>query len=181
MRNWRGSVFGVPELRLHGLDIVLFRSSYWHYLFDFNSLVVGAVRELEGVGRVRWCRNGGRVKPHFRTWFNRLVAAMYKVDRFERFEAHGAGAGGQHGLEGVAGSGGQSRLGRLEKVAWDWEFDDLAQTASLIARPAWRADLGVEEYDGLMEPGLEALAMSVAVEEFDPDPRSRNGYVCAIC
>lgn len=157
MRNWKGAVFGVPELQLDSLNIVLYRSSYWHYLFDFNMTFISLLRDLRGVKRMTFVRNESRVKPHFHTWFNRLVAAMLKIDRFERFGR----------AEGES---------KPENVWWKWDFDAGAQLASLTAVEAKKADLRLDEYDEMMQPTVDELIRSINAEEYDPDPMSRNGF-----
>ena len=156
MRNWRTHAFGMPALRLETLHILLYRSSYWHYLFDFNTTVVELLRDLRGVDRITYLRNESRVKPHFHTWFNRLCGAVLKRDWQERFAT----------ADGVPNP---------EKVWWEWSFDHGAQTASLVAVRPKRLDLDLGAYHEVMAPVEDALLESLAAEEFDPDPRSRNG------
>ncbi|KAL1301894.1 hypothetical protein AAFC00_006073 [Neodothiora populina] len=157
MRNWKGHAFGNTELFLDHLDIVLHKSSYWHYMFDFNTIMVELLRNLKSVKRITYIKNGGRVKPHFHTWFNRLGAAILKFDELYRFVN-----------------------GQPEERWWAWEFDGRAQTASLIARPAKPADLSHAEYEEYMRPIREDLTRSIEAEAYDPDPMSRNGYVVVL-
>lgn len=63
MNHWETCVFGVPSLDLDELTIVLHRSSYWHYLFDFNAMMTKLLRELTGTKRIRFVRNQALVKP----------------------------------------------------------------------------------------------------------------------
>lgn len=172
MRHWGGSPFGCALLsHVENLDIVLFKSSYWHYLFDFNTLFISLLRGLEGVERVSWVQNGSRVKPHFHTWFNRFVRTMLQVDRFERF-------GIEDGVGADGGGGGGSSVWKgpnPEKVWWEWAFDAEAQIASLRAVRAKKKDMGLEEYLAYMVPVQQALARSIAAEQEDPDPMSRTG------
>lgn len=162
MRNWKGHAFGVPQLQLDELSILLYRSSYWHYLQDFNAIVISLLRSLGGVKKITYIKNESKIKPHFHTWVNRLVGGILATDRFERFGTGGVG---------------WTHEPNVEKTWWSWEFDHVAQTASLFAQEAKSKDLSAEEYERYMEPLREKLLESVKVEEYDPDPRSRNGFV----
>lgn len=155
MSRWNNSAFGVPLLRLTDLAIVLHRSSYWHYLFDFNNLVVSLLRNLQGVARITYMQNRACVKPNFQMWFNRLIMLVLKTDRQERF--------------GKA-------TPVPETTWWEWEFDARAETARLVALPAKRVDMDTGEYEGLVEPLWECLRRSIEVEPEDTDPRSRIGF-----
>ncbi|CAD0021481.1 unnamed protein product [Aureobasidium pullulans] len=154
MHHWKTHAFGIPALDLEDMTIILHRSSYWHYLFDFNVMMTQMLRDFNGVKKICFIRNYARVKPHFHTWFNRFVGAMMRLDRNERFA---------------------KRECRLEKTWWNWEFDGNKQTATLIKVRAKDAELDVEAYDQLMAPMMEWLKESMEVEEYDPDPGSRLG------
>ncbi len=155
MRNWKDCAFGLPLLDLDQLSIILHRSSYWHYLFDFNTIVVSLLRNLRGVRRITYIQNRARVKPNFHMWFNRLAGLVLKTDERERF--------------GVCG-------GRAETTWWDWRFDLETQTGALFALPAKDPEMSFEQYELFKAPLLERLESSMALEEEDADPMSRNGF-----
>ena len=156
MHNWKGRAFGMPSLQLDELTILLHRSSYWHYLFDFNAIMTQMLRDFEDTKRIKFIRNHALVKPHFHTWFNRFVNAILTVDRLERF--------------GRAPS-------NPEKTWWNWKYDGPGQTATLAVAPAREIDVSVDEYNVLMAPLLDWLKRSIEEEEYDLDPMSRNGFV----
>ncbi|KAI5199048.1 hypothetical protein E4T38_07203 [Aureobasidium subglaciale] len=138
------------------MTIILHRSSYWHYLFDFNVMMTQMLRDFSGVKKICFVRNHARVKPHFHTWFNRFVGAMMRLDRVERFGRRDC---------------------KAEKTWWEWSFDGTKQAATLVKVPSKDAGLDVEAYDEHMAPMMEWLKRSMEVEEYDPDPMSRLGFV----
>ncbi|TKA41467.1 hypothetical protein B0A49_13292 [Cryomyces minteri] len=142
--SWGPYAFGVPGLRLHTLTIVLYRSSYCHYLFDFTAVLVRFLRNLSGVQKLVVVRNNARVQGSFRTWYNRLVGLLLKVDHHERYECVPA---------------------RPEKTWWKWEYDAEAQSFCLEALPA--KEEGVEEalYMEMMRPLIDQLVESMSVED----------------
>lgn len=151
--DWNGSPFGMPSLKLETLTIVLHRSSFWHYLFDFTADIVKLLRNLTGVKRFVFVRNAARVKGSFKTWYNRLVGLIMKVDHQERYMRP------DH---------------CLETTWWDWSYDQVAQSFSLEAKPP-RPLVDEESYFQQMLPLMEDLRVSVESEEFNPDPRAHNG------
>ncbi|KAJ9618691.1 hypothetical protein H2203_008895 [Taxawa tesnikishii (nom. ined.)] len=155
MRKWKEHAFGLPSLQLDELSIVLHRSSYMHYLQDFNTLLVALLRDFQGAKRITYIRNHAKVKPTFHAWYNRFVSVLLKTDHHERFV---------------------SSQPRSENTWWDWDFDAKAQTVRLQALPA-KSEMDIEEYQGIVKPLLEAWKRSLANEEYDPDPMSRNGFV----
>ena len=158
--DWGEHPFEVPALRLDTLTVVLHRSSFWHYLFDFTADLVKLLRRLEGVRRLVFVRNHARVKGSFKTWYNRLVGLMMKVDHYERYVRGG-------------GDGGDSPVNQ-EKTWWRWSFDEVAQSFCLEAAPS-KPWVDEETYLQQMLPLMEELRVSVENEEWNPDPRSRNG------
>jgi len=171
MRNWQGHAFGVPQLHLDSLTFLLYRSSYWHYLFDFNTIVIDLLRGLDGVKSFEYVKNGSRVKPFFHTWFNRLCGAMLKRDVVERFGT-GATVASIAALR-VPPADSKTKAGYW----WDWEFDLARQTAKLIRGKEIRAGCEADEYEAWVEPFRQELRKSIEAEEYDPDPMSRNGFV----
>ncbi|TKA24342.1 hypothetical protein B0A50_06812 [Salinomyces thailandicus] len=151
--DWQHQPFNHPDLHLDTLTLVLHRSSFWHYLYDFTSDLVKLLRNLEGLKRLVFVRNNARVKGSFHAWYNRLVGLIMKVDHHERYIKTPCCP---------------------EKVWWSWKFDSVAQVIVLEALPAkkWVEE---EVYMGLMKPLVEELRVSVEAEEWNPDPRSRNG------
>lgn len=154
MSKWNDSAFGVPSLQLDNLAIVLHRSSYWHYLFDFNTIVVALLRNLQGVGRITYVQNRARVKPNFHMWFNRLVMLILKTDENERFKANPV----------------------PETTWWGWEFNSASETACLTALPAKKPVMDPTEYQTCVTPLYALLQHSIDIEPEDTDPRSRNGF-----
>ncbi|CZT15117.1 uncharacterized protein RCC_01012 [Ramularia collo-cygni] len=150
---WNGSPFGMPGLQLETLTIILHRSSFWHYLFDFTADVVKLLRNLKGIRKFVFVRNGARVKGSFKTWCNRLVGLIMKIDHQERY---------------------MKSVPCLEMTWWEWRFDDVAQSLCLEARAA-RPLVDEETYFQQMMPLMEALRVSVEDEEWNPDPRAHNG------
>lgn len=66
---------------------------------------------------------------------------------------------------------------RAEKTWWNWTYQADKQTATLIKVPSKDAEMDIESYDGLMAPMMEWLKKSMEIEEYDPDPMSRLGFV----
>jgi hypothetical protein len=125
MVQWHSRVFDFPlpsgsadahltsGLRLDTLRIVLHHSSYWHYLSDFTSDLVSLLRRLEGVRKLIVVKNGANVKGSFKTWYNRLVGLILKVDHTSRYDQDPP---------------------VLEKVWWEWNYDDRDETIELTAQ-----------------------------------------------
>lgn len=153
MRGWDSFPFGLSALRLESLTIVLHRSSFWHYLFDFTTDIARLLRHLRGVQNLVFVRNGARVKGSFKTWYNRLVGLMMKIDHAERY------------------LGVQPCLG---ESWWRWAFLETAQSFSL-RRLEPRALVPEDVYMQQMAPLLEGLRRSIESEEVNLDPRSWNG------
>lgn len=152
-RFWRDCPFGLSNLNLDTLAIVLHRSSHWHYLFDFTAGIVELLRHLHGVRRLVFVKNDARVKGSFKTWYNRLIGLMMKTDHRQR-----------HMVEPVD----------VEKTWWTWSFDESAQSFCLEACPS-KPLVDEETYMQQMTPLMEELRVSVENEEWNPDPRVRNG------
>jgi hypothetical protein len=152
--DWKRHPFRWPSLQLDKLTIVLHRSSFWHYLFDYTSDVTKLLRNLHGVKRLVIVRNGARVKGSFKTWYNRLIGYMMKQDHKKRYDRQPP---------------------KPEKVWWKWSFDDEAQVICLEARPP-KPMVDEESYLQSMLPLMEELKASVESEEWNPDPRSRYMY-----
>lgn len=152
--DWKTHAFGMVELQLDTLTVVLHQSTPWHYLFDFTQDIVRLLRTLCNVKRLVFVRNAARVKGSFKTWYNRLIGLIMKVDHQERYE----------------------RLQpNPESVWWEWSFDELGQRICLDAKPSkeWMSE---ELYLEGMLPHMEALRLSIESEEYNPDPRSRMMY-----
>lgn len=156
MRQWKSCAFGLSALRLDDITIVLHRSSYCHYLSDFNAMMAVLLRELQGVQRITYVRNQAPVKPHFHTWFNRFTHQILKTDHQQRFLTFEPSP---------------------ENVWWSWDFDGSTQSASLTALPAKDPSMTITEYQTVITPLYEALQKSIESEEYDNDPMSRNGFV----
>lgn len=152
--EWGAHPFGLSNLNLTTLTIVLHRSSFWHYLFDFTADIVKLLRCLNGVQRLVFVRNGARVKGSFKTWYNRLVGLIMKIDHHERYERTPASP---------------------ENTWWKWSYDEMAQSFCLEACEA-KQWVGEEMYMQQIAPLMEELRVSVENEEWNPDPRSRNHY-----
>ncbi|GAB1740772.1 hypothetical protein NU219Hw_g5856t1 [Hortaea werneckii] len=151
--DWGDCPFGMRQLQLDTLTLVLHKSSFWHYLFDFTSDVVQLLRNLQGVRRLVFVRNDARVKGSFHTWYNRLVGLIMKVDHHERYNKSPCNP---------------------ERVWWQWKFDPIAQSISLEALPS-KTQIAEEAYMQQMKPLMEELQASIEIEEWNPDPRVRNG------
>jgi hypothetical protein len=150
--HWRSNAFNLASLQLDNLTIVLHRSSFWHFLFDYTDGIVTVLRSLQNVKRLVLVRNNARVKGSLKTWYNRLVGLIMKIDHKERYERSPP---------------------NLEKVWWDWSFDDVGQCLCLVAREA-KPVMVEEEYMQFILPIMEKLRVSVESEEWNPDPRSRQ-------
>ncbi|PSK42204.1 hypothetical protein B9Z65_4118 [Elsinoe australis] len=105
--SWGTHPFSQSNLDLDELTIVLRRTSYWHYLFDFNVALVTLLRNLQGVKKLTFVRNGAQIKGTLLNWYNRLVKLILQTDEKERFE--GAGP---------------------EKTWWTWSHDKSLQIVS---------------------------------------------------
>ena len=152
--EWQQHPFNIPDLTLDTLTIVLHRSSFWHYLFDFTADIVKVLRNLRGVRRIYIVRNAARVKGSLHAWYNRLVALIIKADHHERYDKAEPDP---------------------EKVWWQWSFDGSAQSICLEARPP-KPIMDEEAYMQMIKPYMEELKVSVENEEWNPDPRSRYHY-----
>ena len=152
--EWGKHPFGMSSLHLDTLTIVLYRSSFWHYLFDFTADITKLLRILEGVRCLYFVRNGALVKGSLKTWYNRLVGLIMKEDHHERYE---------------------KTPPNPEKVWWEWSYDEMAQKVCFEARPS-KPMVDEETYMLQMKPLLEELATSMENEAWNPDPRSRNMY-----
>ncbi|GAB7342379.1 hypothetical protein MBLNU457_g0595t1 [Dothideomycetes sp. NU457] len=152
LRHWKNCAFGQPLLNLTELSIILHRSSYWHYLFDFNNAICQLLRNLQGVQRLTFIQNKSRVKGTLFTWYNRLVRLMLKTDHLERFEREEACP---------------------EKSWWTWNHCAVQQTVSFTVAQAKSQTLTLIDYQLLMAPVHEALRLNIESEEYDPDPMSR--------
>lgn len=151
--RWGEHPFGLSTLNLTTLTIILHRSSFWHYLFDYTSDLVKLLRNLTSVKRLVFIRNGARVKGSFKTWYNRLVGLMLKVDHYERYER---------------------ATPNLETTWWTWSYDEAGESFCLEARPS-KPLVSEEEYLTGILPLMEGLRVSIESEEWNPDPRARNG------
>lgn len=66
---------------------------------------------------------------------------------------------------------------RAEKTWWNWTYQGDKQTATLVRVPNKDAGMDLESYDEVMAPMMEWLKKSMEIEEYDPDPMSRLGFV----
>lgn len=151
--DWGQQPFGMAGLSLDTITIVLHRSSFWHYLFDFTADIVKLLRTLKRVRRLVFVRNAALVKGSFKTWYNRLIGLMMKTDHFQRYDV----------LPPTP-----------EEVWWTWSYEERTQSFTLEAQPA-RDMMDEETYMTRMLPLMEELRDSMEHEEWNPDPRSRNG------
>ncbi|KAK4502379.1 hypothetical protein PRZ48_005804 [Zasmidium cellare] len=154
LEEWGMYPFGMPNLQLETLTIVLYRSTFYHYVFDFTASVVQLLRNLRNVKRIEFVRNAALVKGSLKTWYNRLVGLIMKVDHHERYEVSPP---------------------RVEGTWWVWGFDEVEQRFWLEAREA-KALVDEETYLQGILPLMEELRVSVEGEEWNPDPRSRRHY-----
>jgi hypothetical protein len=152
MRAWGDYTFGNSALRLETLTIVLHQTSH-HYLFDFTTDIAQLLRRLQGVRRLVFVRNGAYVKGAFKTWCNRLIGIIMKFDHYERYDAQPPNP---------------------EQTWWVWQFDETAETFCLNARPS-KEMVDEETYMQQIKPLVEQLMISIESEEWNPDPRTRNG------
>lgn len=152
LESWGEYAFGRRELDLDELTIVLHQTSQ-HYLFDFTADVVKLLRNLQGVRRLTFVRNRAHVKGAFKTWCNRLIGLLLKIDHHERYIVQPPNP---------------------EQTWWTWGFNDTAQVFSLEAC-ASKPMLDEESYMQQIKPLVESLMLSIESEEWNPDPRTRNG------
>lgn len=152
--DWKTHAFSMVNLQLDTLTVVLHQSTPWHYLFDFTHDIVQLLRTLCNVKQLIFVRNAARVKGTFKTWYNRLVGLIMKVDHQERYERSESNP---------------------ENVWWKWDFDELGQRICLEAQPA-KERVSEEAYLEMILPHMEALRLSIESEEYNPDPRSRMMY-----
>ncbi|QIW95259.1 hypothetical protein AMS68_000777 [Peltaster fructicola] len=153
VHHWKSYPFGIPQLRLDTLTIILHRSSAWHYLFDYTANIVQLLRGLQGVKRFVFVRNQAFVKGSFKTWYNRLVGLILKVDHHQRYNIFPP---------------------QPEQTWWSWSFDEPAQTFCLTVLPP-KPIVDERIYIEGILPLVEELRISVENEEWNPDPRSWNG------
>ena len=152
MRAWGDHAFNNAALHLDSLTIVLHQTTH-HYLFDFTADIAKLLRRLQGVKRIVFVRNQAYVKGAFKTWCNRLIGIVMKIDHYERYDAQPPS---------------------LEKTWWVWKFDEEAETFCLDARPS-KVMVDEESYMQQIKPLMEQLMISIESEEWNPDPRTRNG------
>ena len=144
--EWGNYPFDMPDLQLDTLTIILHRSSFWHYLFDFTAGITKVLRTLKSVRRFVFVRNDALVKGSFKTWYNRLVGLIMKIDHHERYEKSPPNP---------------------EKIWWKWSFGEVAQTICLEAHPP-KAVVDEETYLLSMKPLMEELMISIENEEWNP-------------
>lgn len=152
LRSWGQHAFACEALNLDTLTIILHQPSQ-HYLFDSTLDMTKLLRNLRGVQRIVFVRNHANVKGFFKTWYNRLVGLMLKIDHHERYDVQPANP---------------------EQTWWMWTFDDTAETFCLEAR-ASKPLVDEEPYMQQIKPLMEQLMLSIESEEWNPDPRARNG------
>lgn len=154
LSEWNDHPFGIQSLRLETLTIILQRSSSWHYMFDYTSDIVHLLRILQNVKRLVFVKNNAMVKGSFRSWFNRLVGLILKIDHAERYDRV---------------------VPNLEKTWWRWEFDGVGERFWLEAeQPKEMVD--EESYMRGILPLMEGLRVSVELEEVNPDVRATRMY-----
>lgn len=151
--KWNQDPFGLPNLRLDTLTILL-HPGPWHYLFDYTSGITYLLRRLQSVRRITFIRNRALVKGGFRTWYNRLIGLMMKVDHFQRYDHIPSNP---------------------ERVWWRWSYDELAQTISMEAQPP-RPLMGEEPYFQMMLPLMQELKTSIENEEPVSGPSRHDGW-----
>nr|OQO25655.1 hypothetical protein B0A51_05479 [Rachicladosporium sp. CCFEE 5018] len=151
---WGNCPFDMPNLQLDTLAIVLLSSSRWHFLFDHTRDLIQLLRRLHNLKRLVFVRNNASVKGSFKTWCNRLIGLILKIDHEQRYLVDPP---------------------NLEQVWWSWEYDAKAQTFTLEAAEA-RPLMGEDEYMRRSLGLMETLRVSVESEEWNPDPRSRVMY-----
>lgn len=155
LSHWERRPFGMEQLNLDVLTIVLHRSSFWHYLFDFTADIVKLLRNLQGAKKLVIVKNEALVKGSLKTWYNRLIGLVLKVDHQSRYDRSPP---------------------ELETTWWTWNFDEIGQRIILEAHPAkpWKED--EQSYLEDILPLMETLRESIEGEEWNPDPRARNHY-----
>ncbi|KAK6428396.1 hypothetical protein LTR95_015462 [Oleoguttula sp. CCFEE 5521] len=147
---WGNCPFDMPNLNLDTLTIVLLSSSRWHFLFDHTKDLIQLLRRLHNLKRLVFVRNNASVKGSFKTWCNRLIGLILKIDHEQRYLVDPP---------------------CLEQVWWSWEYDAKAQTFTLEAGEA-RELVGEDEYMREVLGLMETLRVSVESEEWNPDPRT---------
>ena len=152
MRAWDDHVFSNSALRLDSLTIILHQTTH-HYLFDFTADIAKLLRRLQGVRLTVFVRNQAYVKGAFKTWCNRLVGIIMKIDHYERYDAQPPNP---------------------EQTWWVWKYDEEAETFCLDAQPSKQL-VDEETYMQQIKPLMEQLMISIESEEWNPDPRTRNG------
>jgi hypothetical protein len=152
MRAWGSHAFNNEALHLDNLTIVLHQTTL-HYLFDFTADIAKLLRRLQGVRRITFVRNQAYVKGAFKTWCNRLIGIIMKIDHYERYDA---------------------KPPNEEQTWWVWEFNEEAETFCLDARPS-KELVDEETYMQQIKPLVDQLMTSIESEEWNPDPRTRNG------
>ncbi|PPJ53986.1 hypothetical protein CBER1_02945 [Cercospora berteroae] len=154
LSEWNNHPFGIPSLNLSTLTIILQRSSSWHYMFDYTSDIVHLLRVLQNVKRLVFVKNNAMVKGSFRSWFNRLVGLILKIDHAERYDRIPP---------------------NLEKTWWRWEFDGVGERFWLEAGEP-KEVVDEETYMRGILPLMEGLRDSVELEEVNPDVRATRMY-----
>jgi hypothetical protein len=152
MKTWGDYAFGNPALKLDRLTVVLHEASH-HYLFDFTADIARLLRKLQGVRRMVFVRNHAYVKGAFKTWCNRLIGIIMKIDHYERYDVQPPNP---------------------EQTWWAWKFDDEAEVFCLEALPS-KEMVDEETYMQQIKPLVDELMTSIESEEWNPDPRTRNG------
>lgn len=152
MKTWGDYAFGNSALKLDSLTVVLHESTQ-HYLFDFTADIAKLLRKLLGVRRMTFVRNHAYVKGAFKTWCNRLIGIVMKIDHYERYDVQPPNP---------------------EQTWWAWKFYDEAEIFCLDALPS-KAMVDEETYMQQIKPLVDELMTSIESEEWNPDPRTRNG------
>ena len=152
MRSWGSHAFNNADLHLDSLTIILHQTTH-HYLFDFTADIAKLLRRLQGVRRITFVRNQAYVKGAFKTWCNRLIGIIMKIDHYERYDA---------------------KPPNREQTWWAWKFNEEAETFCLDARPS-KEMVDEETYMQQIKPLVDQLMTSIESEEWNPDPRTRNG------
>lgn len=152
MRAWNDHAFSNADVHLDSLTIVLHQTTH-HYLFDFLADIAKLLRRLQGVRRIVFVRNGAYVKGAFKTWCNRLIGIILKIDHYERYDA---------------------KPPNPEQTWWVWKFDEEAETFCLDAGPG-KEMVDEEIYMQQIKPLVDQLMISIEGEEWNHDPRTRNG------
>jgi hypothetical protein len=129
------------------------RQASHHYLFDFTADIAKLLRKLQRVRCVVFVRNHAYVKGAFKTWCNRLIGIIMKIDHYERYDVQPPNP---------------------EQTWWAWKFDDEAEVFCLEALPS-KEMVDEETYMQQIKPLVDKLMTSIESEEWNPDPRTRNG------